>query len=118
MQTTTLTAVVHPSDKEKMEAIIKATCVYYSLTEEELVRADKSMDSTAARYQCFYLIAINTSIKPKRIGHRLCKSRQVVLKAKGIIELHKTIYGQTRDTLKAIVAIANTFEKTTEWHIQ
>lgn len=117
-QKTSPSAYISPCDKEKMEAIIWATCLYYQISEEELKYADKSMEATAVRRQCFFLILTNTSVKDKFIANRLATNRSSVALARGIIETHRTIYQQTRNSLKGIVVLANTFEKTIEWHIQ
>ena len=114
------TAYSIPSDREKMEAIINAVCLYYNIEEEALkfAGASKKMDITAIRRECFYLILTNTTLKDKTIAYRLDINRSSVSLAKGIIDTHKEIYQQTRNNLKAIAAIANTFDKTSEWHIQ
>lgn len=118
--TTTMTkpAFISPVDREIMEAIIKATCVYYEITEEQLIAISKKSEATAVRRQCFYLIRQNTNISNENISQRLQLSRSPVSRGHGIIEIHKKIYAHTSHALKGIAALANNFEKSCAWHIQ
>ena len=117
-QTIGTTAFITPVDKEKVEAIIKATCEYYGITEATLLADEKEMAATAIRRQCYFLISQNTDIKADKIAKRFKRSRMAVVRGASIIESHKAIYAQTSRSLKAIVMLANTFDKTTEWLIQ
>jgi chromosomal replication initiation ATPase DnaA len=110
-------AFILPRDKEIMEAIIKAACEHYDISEDVLMTVTKKPEATSIRHECMYLIISNTGLKDYAVADRFGITRTPLKRGVEIIETHRTIYRQTLDNLNAIVAIANNFEKKYQWQI-
>ena len=108
---------VSPRDWEIMETVIKASCQYYNITEEEMLTISNRQEPANIRRQAMYLISTNTALKPQAIADRFGVSRYPVTSAMDIIPSHKKIYIQTAYSLRDIVAIVNSFEKKHQWQI-
>jgi chromosomal replication initiation ATPase DnaA len=107
-----------PKDKEIMEAVIRATCQYFEITEDELINTSKKKNPVEVKRLCIYLIMKNSDLKDYAVAERFGITRTPVNDGVEIIDTHKKIYRQTSDNLREIAAIANTFEKKYSWHIQ
>lgn len=105
-----------PADDEKVSAIINATCQHFEVDEELLINS-KCLEVVTMRQLAIYLIARNTTYKDYMIGERLKITRNPVNYAISKIDTHRIIYGQTLDSLNAIITIANNFEKKYQWHL-
>jgi|SRR5579871_1933134 len=108
--------VFNPSDRELIEAVKKAACEYYEISETDLIESG-AYEIANLRYLCFWLIMENTKLKDYVIADIFNKKRSTVIYGVGLIEIHKEIYRQTLDKLKAIAELANNFEKKYSWHI-
>jgi chromosomal replication initiation ATPase DnaA len=108
------TIIASPRDKELMEAVIAATCSYFSIIEQEMITS-KKMDVVDIKRICIYLIVQNTSMKDYAIAERFGMTRTPLNAGVDIIEtrIRLKIYRQTSDTIKAISDLANNFEKLT-----
>jgi chromosomal replication initiation ATPase DnaA len=109
-------SVLNPADRELVQAIKKATCQYFDITEERLME-DSTPTVANIRFLCFWLIGHNTHLKDYMIGQAFDKARSSVLYGVSLIDAHKDIYRQTLDNLKGIARIADNFEKNYSWHI-
>jgi chromosomal replication initiation ATPase DnaA len=106
--------------QEIVSAIIKATCTYYGISEEDLINTDRRRDAVNRRRLPMYLIMKNTDLTDNAAAERFGVTRSPFKASVDLIEYQverKTIYRQTEDTLNAIAAIANNFEKKYAWHI-
>lgn len=109
-------SVLNPSDRELVQAIKKAACQYFEITEDRLMK-DSTPTVANIRFLCFWLIGKNTHLKDYMIGQAFDMSRSGVLYGVELIEAHKDIYRQTLDNLRCIARIADNFEKNYSWHI-
>jgi hypothetical protein len=109
-------SVLNPSDRELVQAVKKAACQYFDITEERLLE-DSMPTVVNIRFLCFWLIGQNTPLKDYMIGELFGKARSSVLYGVGLIDAHKDIYRQTLDNLRGIARIADNFEKNYTWHI-
>jgi hypothetical protein len=103
-----------PDDRELVEAVIKAACIFFQVEREDLIN-DRKLAKT--RHLCFDIISNNTHLNEKTIGEIFCKGRTAVQYGISQMEVHKKIYRQTLGNINSIVAIANTFDKKHTWHI-
>jgi chromosomal replication initiation ATPase DnaA len=109
---------INPVDLEIMEAVIKAVCDYYAITEADLISRPITSEHTNVRRITYYLIATNTELKHWMIADRLLCARSRVTKSIDTIRLYKEIYAPTRNLIAAIINIANSFTKKHPWLIQ
>lgn len=113
--TTTLKNVfLSPDDRELVEAVINAACIFFQVERDELIAGTKLAKS---RHLCFYIISNNTHLNEKTIGAIFGKGRTAVQYGISQTQVHKKIYRQTLGSINGIVAIANTFDKKHTWHI-
>lgn len=108
---------ISPQDKEIMEAVIKATCDFFEVTEEEMLTISNKPDAANIRRLAIYLIMTSTSLKPAAVADRFKVSRFPIISAVDIIDTHRKIYKQTAYSLNSIATIANNFEKKHQWQI-
>jgi chromosomal replication initiation ATPase DnaA len=108
---------VKPKDLEIANAIVRATCEVFEISEEAL-RSDNRATIANMRQMVYFLMKKYTDMKDYNIGARMGKSsRHAISFGVEKIETHKRIYRQTMDELCMIVERANTFEKKYYWHL-
>ncbi|MGZ5302522.1 MAG: helix-turn-helix domain-containing protein [Bacteroidia bacterium] len=83
------------------EAIIKAACAYFEITEDILL-SGTTHNICYMRWCCFYLIKKNTFLSVKFIGNRFKKQRPAGSNGIDTIESRKPIYMQTVCDLRTI----------------
>lgn len=103
-----------PDDRELVEAVINAACIFFQIGREELINGTTM---AKPRHLCFYIISNNTHLNEKAIGGVFRKARTTVQYGISQMQVHTKIYRQTLGNMQSIVAIANTFEKKYTWHI-
>lgn len=113
--TTIENVFLSPDDRELVESVIKAACIFFQIEQQELINDSRLVK---ARHICFYVISNNTHLKEKVIGEIFSKSRTAVRYGLSQMEVHVKIYRQTLDNMTCVAAIANTFEKKHKWHIR
>lgn len=92
-----------------LEKIIAAACVYFDITEEELLASSTVTDKVYRRSLCFYLIKQDVLISNERIAQRFGMSAgSTVSRQADKIEAHKKIYAQVKHDLAAILRIVDT----------
>ena len=104
-------------DREITVAVIQSTCNFFNVDFETLKNCESARMANI-RYLCFYLILTNTSLRDREVGEIFGKSRNAVWAGKYKISFEMGIYGQTVGNLRALINIANTFEKKFQWHLQ
>lgn len=108
--TTTTTPVTANTliTKPLLERIIKAACLYWDITEDELING-KANDQKYCKHVCWYLIKENVNISDHRIGQRFNNEKHsTVLRAIDKIRTQKKIYAQTLHDIRKVMDIANT----------
>lgn len=107
---------ISPVAREMIEKVTDATCQHFGVTQEQLTSEYRLSN---ARHLCFYIIMENArGIYDYDIGAFFNRKRTAVQYGIGLISCHMNIYRQTLGDLNTIIAIANTFEKKYEWHLQ
>lgn len=94
--------------KPMLERLITATCMYYGITEKELIEGS-STDITSKKHLCWYLIKENVVISNYRIAQRfqICNHSTVTRSIEKIMA-HKNIYAPTLHDINEITKLANT----------
>jgi chromosomal replication initiation ATPase DnaA len=94
--------------KPMLEKIIAATCMYFSIEENELLTGTGT-DQVYKKHLAWYLIKDNVAISSYRIAQRFnIKAHSSVLRAVDSIQAQKNIYAPIMHDLREIMKIANT----------
>lgn len=103
-----------PIIQTRHEAIISATCKYYSIDRDELLQKSQKMEVVYHRRICMYLIRKESGLALSSIGERFHMSGENVRICVDTIECQKDVYKWVTNDLINIIKLSEVMAYTME----